>query len=159
MTTFNLNSPGTLPAYWDASATLPFQQVEIPSPLHSPTRWLSPTERATVKISAPTPDEVRPGFSILHEAAVRLSTFQTRGILPYASGHWVADALQRVFWSSHPGRHARRGWSLLAVLDESELGVEIWISGETLDPAGPFRRMRLRARIAELETAPFRRPR
>lgn len=148
----NTTASGPLPNFWERAAALPYEQVKLPPPRHCLTRHLSPIERATVKCSAPLPDDVQIGNSILHEAALRLAIFQKREILQYMSGSYIADAFQRVFWKEHPSRHARRGWSLLAELDRADIGVEVWISGEPLeDPYQPFRRMRLSERITELE--------
>lgn len=141
---------GPLPDYWGRAAQLPFKAVPLPEPRESPTRLLSPVERATVQITAPQLGDVPPGNSILHEAATRLSVYQWRRVLPYASGHYIATALQSVFWPSRPGKHARRGWVLLAAIDAADLGVEVWISGEPLHLWGDFRRMRLHERLDEI---------
>jgi hypothetical protein len=124
--------------------------VKLPEPDESPTRLLSPIERATIKITAPELREIPPGNSILHEAVTRLAVYQMRHVLPYASGHYIAAALQRLAWPAHPGKHARRGWTLLAAIDAADLGAEIWISGEPLQLWGDFRRMRLHERLDEL---------
>lgn len=156
--TASLGVRGPLPDYWEQASAFPFAEVDLPEPHECPTRLLSAVERATVQIVAPELSDLPPGNSILHEAVARLSVYRLRKVLPYASGHFIADALQRVFWPAHPGKHARRGWSLLAALDAADLGAEIWISGEPLELWGDFRRMRLRDRLGELEAARLRSP-
>lgn len=149
---------GPLPDYWEQASSLPFTGVELPEPGECPTRLLSAVERATVQIIAPSYIDLPPGNSMLHEAVARLSVYRDRNVLPYASGHFIADALQRVFWPAHPGKHARRGWTLLAAIDAADLGAEIWTSAQPLTLWGSFRRMRLRDRLAELEGVRLRSP-
>ena len=146
---------GALPDYWERAARLPLQPVDLPEPADSPTRLLSPIERATVRVEVPKfPDAPRgmPG-----EALFRLSLFEVRGLLPYMSGHDIAKQLHYVFFSTHPVslRYARRGWVLLAALDAADIGAVITLSAEALpdDPRHQFRRMRMHTRLDELERA------
>jgi hypothetical protein len=148
---------GPMPDYWERAASLPFEKVQLLEPRDSPTRFLSRLERATLSCSALPLAEIPIGNSILHEAATRLAVYRSRGSLKYMSGHKVADTLQYVFWPAHPSRHARRGWTLLHALDAADLGIEIVISSEPLEPGGVFRRMRLHERLAELQANPIRR--
>jgi hypothetical protein len=133
-----------------STRALPWQRVQLDEPQQSPTRWLSPVERATVSCAIHDPEEVVAGRSILHEAAHRLLRFQERGVLHHMSGHYVADYLNYSFWPA-PSKLARRGWVLLAALDTADL-VRVTLSAEPLptDPAQGFRRMRLSERLDEL---------
>jgi hypothetical protein len=130
------------------------QPVTLPEPRDCPTRWLSPVERATVRVKAPSLAEVVLMPSIVGQAAARLAAFQDRGVLEYFSGQYVATLLHQVFYSWHPVayRKAKRGWTLLAEIDSSSTGIVVWTSAEPLpdDPAQRFRRMRLHERLDEL---------
>jgi hypothetical protein len=93
--------------------------------------------------------------SVLGEAAVRLWVLQVRGLLPYLSGHYVAQHLQFAFYGSHPAgqRLAKRGWVMLGALDAADVGVEVSLSAEPAEGSSHFRRMRMNSRLLELEAS------
>lgn len=150
----NATLPGPLPDYWRQADDYPHHKVQLLSSSQTPTRLLTPTERATVRIeNVPTVLDCPQGFSLLVEASCRLAIWQSKGILPYASGQWVATSLQHAMLDAHPRglRYAWKGWDLLRQLDASDIGPEVWLSAEPDgDPFGPFRRVRLSARCEEL---------
>lgn len=147
----NATLTGPLPDYFGRAAQMPYEEVHLPEPSESPTRYLSPIERATVKVQLVGP--LPSGRSILAEAALRMALFESRGVLEHMSGHYLAQTLHYTFFSVHPVavRQARKGWVLLAALDAANLGVEVWTSAEPLSPFGAFRRIRLHERLSELD--------
>jgi hypothetical protein len=118
-------------------------------------RRLTQVEFATLSINVAATADLAPPFSILCESAVRLGIWEERGLLQYFSGEFVARCLQDVFWPhSRNARRPWRGYELLRFLDANadRCGVEVWISGAPIDDAPDrFRRMRLTARLEELE--------
>ncbi|KRC58541.1 hypothetical protein ASE14_18365 [Agromyces sp. Root81] len=149
--TLNRYPDDSLPTYWERSLNYPHEPAELLSRHETPTRLLTNTERATVRIDAPEPFDCPQGSGILYEATVRLALFRSRGVLPHSSGHYIARQLESVFGSRHPFAQVRAlvGWELLRALDAADLGTNVWISGEPTEPLGRYRRMRLAARCAE----------
>lgn len=141
-----------LAAYWEQAEHQPMQEVHLDYSRRSPVRRLSMLERATARVSARSILDCSQGFSLLHEAALRLAIFESRHILQHASASWVARTLQSVLGNAHPValKSAWQGWSILAALDQADLGVEVWLSREPDDPFGPWTRVRLGARCEEL---------
>lgn len=143
----------TLPDYWDRNRREPFTPTVLPSLDATVTRRLSLVERATVRVTALTPDAVPAGRSILLESSFRLALLRLRGELPYMSGTRLAEMLELVFFGSHKSPYASRGWEILGALDAGALA-EVWISAEPV-PTDPnrFRRIRLAERLEELTAA------
>ncbi|QEO15612.1 hypothetical protein FLP10_15130 [Agromyces intestinalis] len=147
-----LNVPGTIPAYFARADVRKMEEVQLDYSHGSPVRRLSMLERATARVSARSVLDCPQGYSLLHEAALRLAVFESRHILEHASASWVARTLQSVLGNAHPValRNAWQGWAILAALDRADLGVEVWLSREPDDPFGPWTRVRLSARCDEL---------
>jgi len=91
------------------------------------------------------------GNSVLHEIAVRLSGYEQRNILKYMSGYGLAGLLQYIYHPASRGRWSRRGWIMLAALDAADIGAEVYIDAEPLPGSRHSRKMRLSARLAEIE--------
>ena len=144
--TLNRYPDDSLPTYWERSLRHRLEPVELMPRSLTPTRLLTNTERATVRIEAPDPFDCPQGFGILYEVCVRLALFRSRGILPHSSGHYIAQQLERTFGSIHPAASTRAllGWEMLRALDAADLGTKVWISGEPAEPLGRYRRMRRR---------------
>jgi len=154
----NFNTETRRQDYLERAAWLPYGKVTLDEPKDSLTRFLSPVERGTIRVEAPLHTELVLGNSLLHYAAYRLSLLESKGILQYASGFYVAQSFQYVFYGGHPMamRLAKRGWVLLAALDSADLGIKVWTSAEPV-PEEPyhFRRMRLHERLDELSRVDF----
>jgi len=118
--------PPTLPDYWAEIADLPRTEVQLFGPRDTPTRKMTAVERATVRVTLD--DGWTPGKSIVHEAALRMTIWDERGLLDYMSGQYIAHELQRVFWYPHPSSRAHRGWDLMRAVDAADVGVEITFS-------------------------------
>lgn len=149
-TTLNPTSEATLPDLWEQIRAL--KPVKLTPVSESPTRLLSAVERATIRVRIEESTDFLAEHSILGEAALRLAIFQRRGILPHASGQFLAESLQRVLGNAHPRalRRAHEGWEILYALDGAELGVEVYTSAEPLPGSRNHRQMRLRKRCLEL---------
>lgn len=140
----------TMGEYYERSATHRFRVVDLLQPPSTPTRHLSGTERATVRVVAPRLEDLPEGNSLLHEAQYRLALMQHLRLLPSNSGHDLAATFQRLMWPEHPASLHRRGWEILRKLDEENM-VEVWVSAEaTRDNPLPRRTMRLHERCLEL---------
>ncbi|MFM9920602.1 hypothetical protein [Lacisediminihabitans sp. H27-G8] len=140
----------TMGAYYERSAWVQFNLVELLAPLVTPTRHLTDTEKSTLRVVVPNLADLPAGNSILNEAQYRLCLMEQRGWLHGTSGHELASILQRLGWPEHPAKLNRRGWEVLRQLDELDM-VQIWISAEA-SLADPMHRrtMRLHARCLEL---------
>ncbi len=149
-----LNFKRPLPDYWLAARRLPFQETELPHPRDSLTQYLSPVERATIDVALDPLQDLLIVNSILGETLLRLVLFERRGTLKYMSGQYLAGVLHDVFHGAHPSRLAKRGWVLMAALDEADIGVQIRLSGEPLDGGTSFRRMRMTDRLEEIAALP-----
>lgn len=146
-------APRTLPDYWDRNHREPFTPTLLPALSESAARRLSLVERATVRVTALSPEAVPRGRSVLLEAAYRVALFRLRGELPYMSGTRLAEYLETVFWGSHPSPYAVRGWELLGAMDREGYG-EVWLQAEpSVTAPNRFRPMRLHARLDELTPA------
>lgn len=139
--------------YFEA-ATRPDARPEYPTldaATAQATRLLTPTERATARIVVGPPRAQHDTFSVLHEAALRLSILDACGALSRLSAHAVAQTLQEVLFNAHPRAltYAVRGWLTLELLDRHDLA-QVWIG--TPDPADPRRlaRVRLRERMTSI---------
>lgn len=141
--------------YRERASRLPFLKVELPEPADSLTMYLSPVERATVRVEVLPYAQLPVENSILAEIAVRLSGFDQRGSLDRMSGHGLAEWLRYLYWPSWRSRKAHRGWILLAALDAADLGAEVYIDGEPKPGSRYWRKMRLSARLAEIEDARY----
>jgi hypothetical protein len=133
-----------------AAARLPREPTP---PLPDVYRRLSQVERATIRVCAPALASLTLHNSLIGEGAARLCAYGDSGVLQFASGHQLARSLQYMF-NLHPMalRQSRKGWSLLALVDAADIGVEIYTSAEpTLDNPTRFRHLRLSARVAELD--------
>jgi hypothetical protein len=140
----------TMGEYWERSAWVKFKIVDFHPPRSTPTRHLSGTERATIRVQAPRLEDLPDGNSLLDEARFRMAIMQHRGFLKAMSGQELASMFQRLVWPEHPAKHALRGWEILRKMDE--LGyVEVWTSADPLNNDSTQRRtMRLHDRCAEL---------
>lgn len=149
-TTLKPTAELTLPDFWERVQT--WKPLALIPARHSPTRMLSVVERATILVHIVEDADFFVEHSMLGEAALRLAIFQRRGTLPYASGQFLAESLQRVFGNAHPRalRRAHEGWEILYALDGAELGVEVYTSAEPLPGSRHHRQMRLRDRCLEL---------
>lgn len=140
----------TMRPYWERAAWLKFHVFDLFQPLSTPTRHLSGTERATVRVVAPRLEDLPEGNSLLHEAQYRLALMQHLRLLTSNSGHDLAATFQRLMWPEHPASLHRRGWEILRKLDEENM-VEVWVSAEaTRENPLPRRTMRLHERCLEL---------
>lgn len=146
------DGPRNLPEFWEMEAATRQTPIAWPTELATNVLKLTPTEAATCRVVTPPTSETVVGRGEVSEAAYRLALFAERGVLPWASAHYLAQQLQPHLSGWHPRsfRYARRGWQMLATL--AELGwIEITISAEpTADDPLHFRRMPLTDRLREL---------
>jgi hypothetical protein len=141
--------------YWQRFLNMDKSEVSMETPDTTPMRFLRQIEHATLRIR-PRPlwlmEPTRTGMP--HEAALRFTIWQERGVLAGKSGWTVARELQSFYWPySHSAREPWRGLDLLRAIDltADEHGVEIWVDAEpSADAPNHHRRMRLHERIAEL---------
>lgn len=138
--------PLNMGAYYDLARTVPYEQVDLLPPRRTPTRWLSPVERATVRVSVV--GSIPLGRSLLHNVATRFAIMQELGTLQHMAGEHLARQLTLIHWPSGSVRTALRGWELLRAADESSIPVEVWLSTLGLD--GYYGRMRLHERAKQL---------
>lgn len=153
MNTINATSVpirGVLPDYWGAAAELAHQPIDL-SRWEAGVRTLTALERATVRVVAPDLADCPAGFSLAHEAVVRMAIFK-RTHPHCVNGTWMARSLQRSMFGIHPVslRMAYKGWALLAAVDAAGLGAEVWTTVAPSDIRAPFMSIRLSARLVEL---------
>jgi len=139
-------------AYEEEAVWLPWQKTTILDPKVSPTRFLLPIEKSTTKVAIPDVGDLPVGHSLLHQAALRLSVLQGRGLLQYMSGWTIAIDLQDVIYPAHWHKYGRRGWAVLHALDESGLAEVTLSTVDDDDRYGRYKRVRMAEFLAECET-------
>jgi hypothetical protein len=142
-----------LPSFWAAMAQAPQAELHpLPSDRAQLVSRLTTMEVATLRCHVPSLADVPPGFSTLSRAAAFLAMWESRGVLQYMSGYYLARELTGAMFTLHPFRGTRRGLQILADLDAADFGVEVYCS--TLRPRPPgldrYIRIRLADRLDEL---------
>ena len=142
----------TLPDVWlHDNVSIP-SQIEWPHPLAHHVHQLGLTERATIRITPPSVQDVPLGLKRISDGLFRLALLGHRGVLPWASALHVSRILQAGMYSMHPLslRNAKRGWEVLASLAlYGYLTVDIAATPNKTDPLH-FRPMPLAERLREL---------
>ena len=146
------NPPRTLPDVWLHDNVSSPSRVQWPSPLAHHVHQLGATERATIRITAPSLEDVPLGLGRISDGLFRIALLGYRGILPWASAGYVARVLQAGMYSTHPLalRHSKRGWEAIATRTEyGYLTADISATPKQTDPLH-FRPMPLLERLHEL---------